>query len=51
MLRVAEHVHEALHALEGGVRVAVGDDRLEVDVLVQIPQRGREIHPGTPAGA
>ncbi len=44
VLGVAEHVHEPLHALERGVRVAIGDDRLEVDVLVEVTQRGSEIH-------
>ncbi len=51
VLRVAEHVHQPLHVLERGMRVAIGDDRFEVDVLVEVPQRGSEIHPSDPDGA
>jgi hypothetical protein len=33
------------------VRVAVGDDRLEVHVLVEVPQGGGEVHASAPDGA
>ena len=44
LLGVAEHVGEAFHAIERGVGPPVGNDRLEVLVLVEVLESCRQIH-------